>query len=351
MRNGGRNKIKLLKLYEMLMKETDADHHLTTNQICDRLNAMDIPCDRRTLTDDIDTLINNGYEVKKDKVRNTNKYWTVERPFEKGELRVLADGVRAARFIPKKITDYFIERIGDLGGRAFAKELEEGLVDYQPAKHTNMTAVYALDDLHQAILDDDYVTFRYFDLDHRAERRYRLDENGREKVYEVEPVGLIYNSDFYYLRAYAPYAEEFRNYRVDRMADVKVDPHRKISLRAKAERCNLPIFNKEAFRMFDGRPRSLTLEFPESDCNAIFDIFGEDVHTSIHPAPTSEHEPGEEPKYRLRVEVRPSPVFYSWLVQYGGRIRIVEALHDDGDEIRQEFRALLEQLLGTLQQA
>ena len=348
MRNGGRNKIKLLKLYEMLMKETDADHHLTTNEICNRLNDMDIPCDRRTLTDDIETLINNGYEVKKDKVRNTNEYWTVERPFEKGELRVLADGVRAARFIPKKTTDYFIERIGDLGGRAFAEELKKGLIDYQPAKHTNMTAVYALDDLHQAILNNDMVSFRYFDLDHRAERRYRPDENGQDKIYKVEPIALIYNSDFYYLRAYAPYAGECRNYRIDRMADVKVDSYHKISVRAKTERCKLPVFNREAFRMFDGEPCSLTLEFPESYCNAIFDIFGEDVHTSIHPAPSADLGSDEEPRYRLRVEVRPSPVFYSWLVQYGGRIRIVEGLYDDGDEVNKDYREFIEQVLGTL---
>ena len=56
-------KIKLLKLYEMLRQHTDEDRPLSTNQLCAMLEEEGITCDRRTLAEDIDILNANGFEV------------------------------------------------------------------------------------------------------------------------------------------------------------------------------------------------------------------------------------------------------------------------------------------------
>ncbi len=53
-------KIKLLKLIEMLRQETDEDHPLKTTDICNKLLAMNIKCDRRTLHLDM-KLLNEQY--------------------------------------------------------------------------------------------------------------------------------------------------------------------------------------------------------------------------------------------------------------------------------------------------
>ena len=46
-------KIKLLKLYELLRQETDEQHPMTTMTIIDRLNKIGISCERRTLAKDM----------------------------------------------------------------------------------------------------------------------------------------------------------------------------------------------------------------------------------------------------------------------------------------------------------
>ena len=56
-----RQKIKLLKLIELLRQETDELHPLSTNEICNRLGAMGISCERRTLTKGIALLNEQGY--------------------------------------------------------------------------------------------------------------------------------------------------------------------------------------------------------------------------------------------------------------------------------------------------
>ena len=48
-------KIKLLKLLEMLQQNTDEQHPMTTSDIIAGLSRMEIPCDRRTLAQDIAT--------------------------------------------------------------------------------------------------------------------------------------------------------------------------------------------------------------------------------------------------------------------------------------------------------
>lgn len=56
-------KIKLLKLMELLKQETDEFHPLSTSEICKRLGAMSISCERRTLAKDIALLNEQGFEV------------------------------------------------------------------------------------------------------------------------------------------------------------------------------------------------------------------------------------------------------------------------------------------------
>ena len=63
-------KIKLLKLYEVLQQETDEHNPLTTNIIIKRLDEAGISCERRTLAKNIALLNEQGYEVMTHKVNN-----------------------------------------------------------------------------------------------------------------------------------------------------------------------------------------------------------------------------------------------------------------------------------------
>lgn len=41
-------KIKLLKLMELLRQETDEQHPMAATVVCQKLNDMEVACDRRT---------------------------------------------------------------------------------------------------------------------------------------------------------------------------------------------------------------------------------------------------------------------------------------------------------------
>ena len=63
MANENIRKVKLLKLLELLRQNTDEDHPLSTGQIANALSEMGIPFDRRTISQDIITLNELGYEI------------------------------------------------------------------------------------------------------------------------------------------------------------------------------------------------------------------------------------------------------------------------------------------------
>ena len=63
-------KIKILYLMQILLEETDDDHALTTAQLIDKLAALDVKAERKTIYDDIETLRHFGLDIlnRKDSV-------------------------------------------------------------------------------------------------------------------------------------------------------------------------------------------------------------------------------------------------------------------------------------------
>ena len=72
-------KIKLLKLLEMLRQNTDEQHPLSTSGIISSLAEMEITCDRRTLSQDIATLNDLGYEIMATTVGHEKAYYVEDR--------------------------------------------------------------------------------------------------------------------------------------------------------------------------------------------------------------------------------------------------------------------------------
>ena len=188
-------KIKLLKLLELLRLDTDEQHPMTTNQICARLDAMDIICDRRTLSKDIALLNEQGYEVMDTYVGHEKGYYVEDRNFSIPELKILMDAVQAASFITEKKTAELVEKIAALGGSHRAEILKSNIVNFKTAKHSNEHIFYNVDALEQAIDRQKKILFRYFDLNEYGEKVYRREGHR----YVVEPIALVFNEDNYYM--------------------------------------------------------------------------------------------------------------------------------------------------------
>lgn len=305
-------KIKLLNLLEMLRQNTDEQHPMSTSNIIASLSQMEIPCDRRTLSQDIATLNDLGYEVMTTTVGHEKAYYVEDRNFSIPELKILIDAVHASSFITEKKSEELISKIASLAGSHRAEVLKRNMVCFNTRKHSNERIFYNVNDLEDAILRKKKVLFRYFDLNENGERVYRRDGHR----YVVEPIALVFNEDNYYLTCYSARHDNTSNYRIDRMDSVQVLDDACCE-KAIALREQVATYTGQAFKMFGGPLEDVVLEFDRSLIGAVYDRFGENTKMMS----TS------DTKCIASVKVQISPVFWGWLFQFSDEMNIVSPSH------------------------
>ena len=305
----GEKKVKLLALWEMLSQDSDRLHPLGTNEIIERLEAKNIPCDRRTLVQDINALREYGYEVLEEKVGKQNGYYMDDRRFSLGELKILIDAVQAASFITDKKTKELIEKIADLGGSNRARIMQSNLVYFNTRKHSNESILYNVDHLEKALIQKTQVSFLYFDLNENHERVYRKEK----QKYVVDPVALVFMEDNYYLMCYSDAHEKVVNYRVDRMVEVTA-LDTPVCAEAQIPEKQIAAYTGQTFKMFGGEPETVTLQFGNNLIGVVYDKFGENTKMTRIDADTCS----------ARVTVQISPTFWGWLFQFAGEMQITE---------------------------
>lgn len=302
-----RQKLKLVRLLDLLKNETDEEHPLTTIELCDRLAAQGIPCDRRTISRDI-TLINDEVlEVMVVMHGHEKAYYVEDRTFSRPELRVLIDAIHAAGFIPEDLSKDIADKLADMAGRHGAEKLRRSAARFTAFKHSNRSVFYAINDLQDAIAQEKQVSFLYFDLDEDLKRVYR----GNREVYVAEPLTLVFREDRYYLVAYTVKHGGLTSFRIDRMENVSILEDGRSAAAIAASR-ELSGFIERTFQMFGGTPEEVDLLFEKPLLGAVYDHFGEDVRVRRRANGLCE----------TRVPVNVSPTFFGWVAQFGGKMRI-----------------------------
>lgn len=184
-------KIKLLKLYELLRKVTDESHPISRIELCRRLNEIGISSNVRTLSLDIEVLKENGFEVMSYLKDKEKFFYVPEHELTVPEIKILIDAVQAAGFITEKKTAELVEKVAAIGGSHQAELLKKNMVCFNTRKHTNEAIFYTVDSIEDAIIRRKKIKFNYFHLDECAERVYVTTGNGSKKQYCVEPVALM----------------------------------------------------------------------------------------------------------------------------------------------------------------
>lgn len=300
-------KIKMLKLWELLCRETDEDHPMETPTILEKLGEMGIECDRRTLYNDIKTLNECGYEVICRRSRK-NEYFVMDRSFDLPELHILLDAVQAAGFITKSKSDVLIDKIANLAGSKKGEVLKRNIVAFNTTKNTNEVIYYSINEIIEAVNRQKKITFLYFDYDCKHSRIYR--KNG--EYYVENPLATIFSNDNYYLVCYNEKYDKIVHYRVDRMDKVEMLDTPVCPLPKDID-FNISKHKKEVFGMYTGNEIAVTFEVDEILIDTVFEKFGE--KTKITPC--------ENGKYRFSAEIQVSPVFLSWVCGFGDKLKVV----------------------------
>lgn len=317
MAKSSNQKLKLMYLAKILQEKTDEDHGMTMPELIEELARYDVRAERKSIYDDVEALQLLGLDVDKRTEGNRTEYYLAGRDFELAELKLLVDAVQSSRFITKKKTETLIHKIEGLASSHQAKQLSRQVHVANRIKTMNESIYYTVDDLHSAISQNRQISFQYVKWNVKQERE---PQHGG-KTYIVSPWALMWDDENYYLVAFDAEAEGIRHYRVDKMTRLAI----REELREGGEHFknfDMAMYSRKTFGMFNGRDEQVTLRCENSMADAVIDRFGQDVFLRPVEGAVVDGIRQDSTHFDVTVKVSISPVFLTWLMNFGGRIRI-----------------------------
>ena len=292
---------------KILLEKTDEENQMTIAEIISALAVYDITAERKSIYSDMELLRQFGIDIETQRSKTTT-YYIANREFELPELKLLVDAVQSCSFVTKKKSESLIKKLSSLTSIGQAKLLRRQVFIADRAKTINESVYYNIDQIHYAINENKKISFKYFDYDVRKNMIYRK----QGESYNTTPIALCWKSDNYYLITYNAKYDSLTHYRVDRMSNV-------IALEEDGNKFDKRNFNiaehaKRVFGMFEGEVVKAKIEFDNSLVNVVLDHFGKDVYLR----------PSKDGWFEITVNVSISPVFLSWIFNFGNLALIKE---------------------------
>lgn len=308
-RNG--QKLKLLYLIEILKSETDEDHPLSATEICDRLNAKGITAERKAIYDDVQKLIDFGYDIIKTRIPKSG-FFLASREFEIPEIYLLTDAVRTAKFISPKKTRELVSKLDGMLSHYQAKKRERAIFVDNSGKCTNEEIYYTIDTIDTAITNRKKIAFKY---------GIRALNDNREivTVYKdriVSPYAMTWQDDHYYLICNYEKYDNLLHLRIDRMRGVSETDK---AIRPYTEVCeytdafDIADYTKKLFGMHAGIQEEVELRCSKKYIEQIADRFSENIFirnvTDTH--------------FTITVKAVVSEALATWIMNYGDGVEVL----------------------------
>ena len=299
-------KLALLRILEILQRETDEKHPLTHNDILVLLKEeFGIEMERKAVGRNISLLLEADYDIvttKRGVYLNAQKY-------EPSEIRMLIDGVLSSQHISHRHARDLIEKLASEGNKYFRKNIKHihALSDY--SRGDNVEVFYSIDIVHDAIEVGKMVEYDY--------NKYGPDKNLHKTSFQrISPYQLILHNQRYYLMGYSSYWGHMVYHRLDRITNMKV-----------SDRDGVPIREVDGFReginyktlttampyMFSDTPETVEMLAVEWIIDQVIDWFGKDITI----APTE-----QEGIYKITLRSSSTAMLF-WAMQYTEECEVI----------------------------
>lgn len=303
-------------LLEVLNEYSDEKHILSMGEITSKIEQLyGLKPDRRTIYSALETLVELGYDISFYK-ENGKGYYIRDRHLEVSEVHLLSDAVCAFPFISERQTAQLLKKIQSLVSVHDRRNIKNLTVIRADQKTINKQVFYNIEMLDEAIEKKMKVTFDYYDygVDKQLHKR-------REKKYKVNPYGLVYSNEHYYLVCIMSRQENASMYRLDRMQNIEITD---IPLDARDDGFEPHTVANDAVYAHTGKTERIEMLVDKKIINDVIDKFGSDVLIS-------------EDEDRLRVTINASVKgMRYWALQFLESVEIVEPI-----SLRNEILELL----------
>lgn len=307
-----KQKLKLLYIYDILLKTADEEHPISALEICGFLEERGIKAERKSVYADIEALREFGVDIMKTKVPKSG-FYIGSRDFEVAEIRMLADAVLASGFITPKKSGELIEKLYGLLSQGQAKFIKDQVYVNRGIKCENNEIYYNIDKIQTAINSGNKIKFKYY----RREIVKNRPVYTEGKEFEYSPYAMMWSDDRYYLVGNYEKYNNLSHYRIDRMKKVEILDQKARHFSEVSDYTSffdIGDYAKKVFKMYGGgEEKTLELVCKNYMLETIIDRFGVSA-----PYRTVD---GEHFKIIVKGEVTEGLI--SWLMEVGGSVKVL----------------------------
>ena len=149
---------------------------------------------------------------------------------------------------------------------------------------------------------------RYFEWNSHKQRLLR---KGGE-YYDLSPRALNWDDENYYLVAYDSDAKKIKHFRVDKMLEISVVDEKREG-DGISEEFDMASYSRQVFGMYGGETCNVRMRCENSLASVVIDRFGQDVTILSN----------YEDSFEFTAKVMISPTFFSWVMGFGNKIKII----------------------------
>lgn len=311
----------LLRTYQVLLNRSDEEHPLTQADIIKYLNLdFNVVCDRRTVSQNIQCLMDLGYDI----INSHKGSYLITRPLENSELRLLIDSVLSNQHISKTHSKQLVNKLLELG----SPSLKNNTKYVYAVKDINKTAsteiFYNIDIISEAIGSRKKISFDYY--------KYKEDgELHKSSSHVVSPYQMILHNQHYYLILRDENRKSIAFYKMDKISSIKIldeditpiesNPEFKNGIHFEKYSNNFPyLFNDEIIHV--------RLKCDTTMADTIVDWFGKNTEMI--------KDNKDQNKMIVALDTSQEAILY-WALQYNNKIEILTPI-----ALRQKMVDLLE---------
>lgn len=305
-------------LLEVLNEYSDEKHILSMGEITSKIEQLyGLKPDRRTIYSALETLVELGYDISFYK-ENGKGYYIRDRHLEVSEAHLLSDAICAFPFISERQTAQLLKKIHSLVSVHDRRNIKNLTVIRANQKTINKQVFYNIEMLDEAIEKRVKVKFDYFDygIDKKLHKR-------REKKYTVNPYGMIYDNEHYYLICVMAKQDRVSMYRIDRIQNIDITDY---ELDEQADKLNHQETVRNAVYAHTGATDYVEMIIEPKVLNDVIEKFGMDIVLSDT----------DDSKIRVRVKANLMGIKY-WALQYLASVEVISP-----SALRQEIIELIQ---------
>ena len=318
-------KYKSWIVWNLLLKRTDETHALGISEIKDMLAEYGINAERHSVSRDIKDLLDLlnkdqeiltqerdllNYEVEYDP--SLHGYKVTRRPYEFDDLRLLAECVRASKFISKRQEEGLLAAIESLCSEHQIQELQNEVYLIGRTKTTNKYIMGYMLTINQAIRENRKIIFKY--QKYSLKDRTQQVERRKGAAYILSPFKLLINEGNYYLLAYDSKQHDMRTFRLDRMKEVAMLNESREGEQA-FSKIDLRTYTQRVFSMFGGEQKRVSIRFINPLLDTVVERFGFGAETF--------YQPDGDTHFIVTTDIEISDQFYGWICGFRKKAQIL----------------------------